>query len=161
MKETDRITHLDEEGRPRMVDVSRKERTHRSATAQGSIGFSPGVLDEITGCGTSPKGDFFVTAVVAGIQAAKRTSELIPLCHPLEIGNVDVKLHTEGEKLVVTCTVSGTERTGFEMEALVGATVALLTVYDMAKAVDRSMVVGDVMLTAKTGGKSGDYCRDG
>jgi cyclic pyranopterin phosphate synthase len=152
---TDFLTHLDGEGRPRMVDVTGKGETARKATASGVLRFSGRVPDLFSG--GNPKGDPTAAAVIAGIQAAKRTPDLIPLCHPLSAGHVDVRVERSGEReLRVTCTVSGTARTGFEMEALTGAAVALLTLYDMTKAADRSMVIDGVRLTAKTGGRSGD-----
>jgi cyclic pyranopterin phosphate synthase len=152
---TDFLTHLDGEGRPRMVDVTGKEETARRATACGVLRFSksiPGLFS-----GGNPKGDPTAAAVIAGIQAAKRTPDLIPLCHPVSAGHIDVQVERSGEReLLVTCTVTGTARTGFEMEALTGAAAALLTLYDMTKAADRSMVIDGVRLTGKTGGRSGD-----
>ena len=149
-----RMTHLDSRGRPRMVDVSGKEPSLRTATACGIITFSRDVAELMDGSG--PKGDPLTTAVLAGIQAVKRTPELIPLCHSLSAEHIDLDFSRRGTgELEATCTVTGRGPTGFEMEAMVGVTVALLTVYDMAKAVDRSMVLGEVRLTGKTGGRSG------
>ena len=139
-----RLTHLDEKGAARMVDVSAKPTTRRTATAEGRITMKPAALAAIAD-GSLGKGDALATARIAAIMAAKRTGELIPLCHPLGLETVTVDFHLANGK------------TGVEMEALTAASVALLTLYDMAKAVDRTMVISGVRLVEKTGGKSGDW----
>ena len=156
-----RLTHLDAEGRATMVDVSPKEDTERRATARGSVVMAPETLALIQSGGV-PKGDVLTVARLAGIMAAKRTSELIPLCHPLMLTSVKVELTTDPERSAVdieaTCKLTG--KTGVEMEALTAVSVAALTVYDMCKAVDRGMRIGDIRLTHKSGGKSGSYEAD-
>ncbi|MCK5785802.1 MAG: cyclic pyranopterin monophosphate synthase MoaC [Candidatus Sabulitectum sp.] len=151
-----KLTHLNEEGYARMVDVSSKQPTERTALAEGTIELGDTVLGILTG-GNSPKGNVLNTAVVAGIQAVKKTSELIPMCHPLPLHGVDIKFEFNGCNLKCLCSVSAEAKTGFEMEALVGVTTALLTVYDMLKAVDKSMVITGIRLLEKTGGKSGVF----
>ncbi len=146
--------HFDGAGKPRMVDVSRKHPTHRTATATGEIELGEKGLAAL---GSSGKGPVETTAALAGIQAAKRTWELIPLCHPLPLEKVDVVFDLCDATLRCTCTVKGEARTGFEMEAMTGAAIALLTVYDMLKAVDKGMTIGGIHLLEKTGGKSGDW----
>jgi cyclic pyranopterin phosphate synthase len=151
------LTHFDAAGRAAMVDVSAKAETARSATARGRIVMQPATLALIRE-GRAGKGDVLGVARIAGIMAAKRTAELIPLCHPLMISKVAVELEPEGEDAVaIEATVSLTGRTGVEMEALTAVTVAALTVYDMVKAVDRSMRIEDVRLVHKAGGKSGEF----
>ena len=153
-----RLTHLDDQGRAAMVDVSPKEETARTATAKGTITMAPETLALIQSGGI-PKGDVLTVARLAGIMAAKRTPDLIPLCHPLMLSSVKVELTPDSERnavdITATCKLSG--KTGVEMEALTAVSVAALTVYDMCKAVDRSMRIGDIRLTHKSGGKSGDY----
>ena len=153
-----RLSHLNEAGEARMVDVSDKAVTERSATAEGFIAMAPQTLDLIL-AGDAPKGDVLATARVAGIMAAKRTHELIPLCHPLPLTQVTVDFTPSrdpaGLRVEATAKVEG--KTGVEMEALTAASVACLTIYDMAKAVDRGMVISGIRLVEKTGGKSGDY----
>ena len=154
-----RLTHIDEHGAAHMVDVSDKTVTQRTARAQAVLVMQAATLDEIR-AGDVAKGDVFAVARVAGIQAAKRTSELIPLCHPLPLSRVAVDFEAEGTdrlKISATCKVRG--RTGVEMEALTAATVAALTVYDMCKAVDRGMRIECVELVAKSGGRSGAWQR--
>jgi len=151
-----KLSHLDAKDRPRMVDVSGKEPSLRTAVASGEIVLS-GEMFLFLEKNPAPKGNVLNTAVVAGIQAAKRTSSIIPMCHPLQIESIGIDFSLAGDCLQCTCSVSATARTGFEMEALVGVTTALLTVYDMLKAVDRRMVIRDVRLVGKTGGKSGSY----
>ena len=151
-----RLTHLDESGAARMVDVGGKAQTARSATATGRIRMAEDTLEAVRD-GSGPKGDVLAAARIAGIMAAKRTGELIPLCHPLALDSVTVDFAFEDDGLRVTATASLTGRTGVEMEALTAATVALLTVYDMAKALEKGMVIEEVRLLAKTGGKSGDW----
>ena len=153
-----KLTHFDERGAARMVDVGAKDVTRRVATAAGSIRMQPATL-KIVLAGTAKKGDVLGVARIAGIQAAKRTAELIPLCHPLALDSVtvDFDVDEEGGRVECRATVECTGRTGVEMEALTAASVALLTVYDMCKAVDRGMVLGEIRLLEKRGGKSGTY----
>ncbi|TMM49970.1 cyclic pyranopterin monophosphate synthase MoaC [Qipengyuania marisflavi] len=153
------LTHLDEHGAARMVDVGQKPETSRSAVAEGRIRMSSEALAAILE-GDNPKGDVLAAARIAGIMAAKRTSELIPLCHPLSLDAVSVDFTPEQDGLRVTATASLTGRTGVDMEAMTAASIALLTVYDMGKAVDRAMVIGGVRLLAKSGGKSGEWHAD-
>jgi cyclic pyranopterin phosphate synthase len=151
-----RLTHLDHEGAARMVDVGGKPATARRAVASGRITMSPQALAAIRE-GNAPKGDVLGTARIAGIMAAKRTGELIPLCHPLSLEAVTIDFAFEADAIRVTATASLTGRTGVEMEAMTAASIALLTIYDMAKGVDKGMVIGEVRLIAKSGGKSGDW----
>jgi cyclic pyranopterin phosphate synthase len=151
-----RLTHLDADGAARMVDVSEKAVTVREATAAGRISVSPEAAQAIRD-GLVKKGDVLAVARVAGIMAAKRTAELIPLCHPLPISGVTLDLTLEGEGVTAVATVRTTHSTGVEMEALTAVSVALLTVYDMAKALDRGMSIEGVRLVAKSGGRSGDW----
>lgn len=151
------LTHFDAAGRAAMVDVSAKDETSRTATARGRIVMAPATLALIRE-GRAGKGDVLGVARIAGIMAAKKTSELIPLCHPLMISKVTVDLEPEGEDAVaIEATVKLSGKTGVEMEALTAVTVAALTVYDMVKAVDRSMRIEDVRLVHKAGGKSGEF----
>jgi len=153
-----RLTHLDAKGQARMVDVGAKAETHRAARAEGRIRMSEAALDAIES-GDSKKGDALGVAGVAAIQAAKRTSELIPLCHPLPITHVTVDLKVDRGLGCVVCVaqVETFGRTGVEMEALVAVQIGLLTVYDMCKAVDRSMQIESVRLLEKRGGRSGHW----
>jgi len=151
-----KLTHLDEAGAAHMVDVSAKDVTKRTATAAGHIAMSADALTAIRD-GALAKGDALAVARVAGIMAAKRTADLIPLCHPLPIASVSVELVLGGSGIDCSATVTTTGQTGIEMEALTAVSVALLTLYDMAKAIDRGMVIGDVRLLAKSGGRSGDW----
>jgi cyclic pyranopterin phosphate synthase len=150
------LTHIDAEGSARMVDVSAKAETVRVATAEGRITMSAQAADAIRD-GAVKKGDVLAVARVAGIMAAKRTADLIPLCHPLPISGVTLDLIVAADGVTATATVRTAHTTGVEMEALTAVTVALLTVYDMAKALDRTMEIGGVRLLAKSGGRSGDY----
>ncbi len=150
------LTHLDEDGAARMVDVSAKLSTAREATATGRITMSREAAQAIRE-GVVKKGDVLAVARVAGIMAAKRTADLLPLCHSLPIAGVTLDLAVEGEGVTATATVRTTHSTGVEMEAMTAVSVALLTVYDMAKALDRGMVIGNVRLLAKSGGRSGDW----
>ena len=152
------LSHLDEAGHARMVDVSDKDVTRREATARGRIHLQPSTLALVVE-GSLPKGDVLATARLAAIMAAKRTHELIPLCHPLPISGVEVKLAPDHDAstIEIEATVRVTSRTGVEMEALTAVSVAALTVYDMCKAVERGMRIGDIELVAKSGGRSGDY----
>ena len=153
-----RLTHFDAEGKAAMVDVSDKVETERSATAKGSVLMKPETLALIA-AGDMKKGDVLAVARLAGIMAAKRTAELIPLCHPLALTSIKVDLAIDKARNAVdieaTCKLKG--RTGVEMEALTAVSVAALTVYDMCKAVDRGMTITEIRLTAKRGGKSGSY----
>ena len=151
-----RLTHLDENGAARMVDVGAKIPTMRSATAAGRIRMKATTLAAIRD-GSGPKGDVLSTARIAGIMAAKKTGELIPLCHPLALDSVTVDFAFASDSVNVTARASLTGKTGVEMEALTAASVALLTIYDMAKALEKGMVIEDVRLVEKTGGKSGDW----
>jgi cyclic pyranopterin monophosphate synthase len=152
------LTHLDEEGRASMVDVGAKPVTTRTATASGFVQMSPATLEAIRTQQT-PKGDALEVARIAGIMAAKRTAELIPLCHPLPITHADVQMELTDNGVAITATASIDSKTGVEMEALTAVSVAALTLYDMCKAIDKSMVISDIRLESKTGGTSGDYKR--
>jgi len=154
----DRLTHVDESGAARMVDVSEKAVTARSATASGRVLVSPAVVALLRGDGV-PKGDALGVARIAGIMAAKRTPDLVPLCHPLAISGVTVDLEVADDAVEITATVRTTDRTGVEMEALTAVSVAALTVIDMVKAVDKGAVISDVRIEAKSGGKSGEWRR--
>ena len=153
-----RLTHVDETGAARMVDVSEKDVTTRTATAAGRVLVSPEVVALLRGEGV-PKGDALGVARVAGIMAAKRTPDLVPLCHPLAISGVTVDLEVADDAVEITATVRTTDRTGVEMEALTAVAVAGLTVVDMVKAVDKAAVISDVRVLAKSGGRSGDWSR--
>ncbi|MDE0334700.1 MAG: cyclic pyranopterin monophosphate synthase MoaC [Defluviicoccus sp.] len=152
------FSHLDAEGKAVMVDVSDKDVTERTATARGTVSMAPETVRKIAAGGVA-KGDVLTVARLAGIMAAKRTAEVIPLCHPLALTAIDVELRCDEELSVVeieaTCRLAG--RTGVEMEALTAVSVAALTVYDMCKAVDRAMRIGDIRLVHKAGGRSGTF----
>jgi cyclic pyranopterin phosphate synthase len=150
-----KLTHLDETGAARMVDVGGKPATARRAVAGGRITMSEECLAAIR-AGNAPKGDVLGTARIAGIMAAKRTGDLIPMCHPLGLEAVTIDFAYEETAIRVTATASLTGKTGVEMEAMTAASIALLTIYDMAKAIDKGMVISEVRLIAKSGGKSGD-----
>jgi cyclic pyranopterin phosphate synthase len=154
----DRLTHVDESGAARMVDVSGKVPTAREAVASGRVLVSAAVVSLLRGEGV-PKGDALGVARVAGIMAAKRTPDLVPLCHPLAIAGVTVDLAVADDAVEITASVRTTDRTGVEMEALTAVSVAALTVVDMVKAVDKGAVITDVRVESKTGGKSGAYRR--
>ncbi|MGH3443807.1 MAG: cyclic pyranopterin monophosphate synthase MoaC [Nocardioidaceae bacterium] len=154
----DGLTHVDESGAARMVDVSDKEVTRREAVATGRVLVSSRVVELLRGEGV-PKGDALGVARVAGIMAAKRTPDLVPLCHPLAISGVEVDLEVADDAVEIRARVRTTDRTGVEMEALTAVSVAALAVVDMVKAVDKATVVTDVQLVSKTGGKSGPYRR--
>ncbi|HEX5769463.1 MAG TPA: cyclic pyranopterin monophosphate synthase MoaC [Nocardioidaceae bacterium] len=158
MADEARLTHVDESGAARMVDVSGKDVTKRQAVASGRVLVSADVVALLRGEGV-PKGDALGVARVAGIMAAKRTPDLVPLCHPLAISGVTVDLEVEDDAVAITATVRTTDRTGVEMEALTAVSVAALTVVDMVKAVDKGAVITDIRVEAKTGGKSGDWSR--
>ena len=153
-----RLTHFDEHGQAHMVDVAAKAETHRVARATGTIAMRPGTLAMIAS-GTAKKGDVLGIARIAAIQGAKRTAELVPLCHPIAITRVAVDFEVAAASSEVRCTaqVETTGRTGVEMEALCAVQVGLLTIYDMCKAADRGMVIGGVRLLEKSGGQSGDW----
>ena len=153
-----RLTHVDEAGAARMVDVSAKDVTKREAVASGRVLVSPEVVALLRGEGV-PKGEALGVARVAGIMAAKRTPALVPLCHPLAISGVTVDLTVADDGVDITASVRTTDRTGVEMEALTAVSVAALTVVDMVKAVDKGAIVTDVRVESKTGGKSGTYRR--
>jgi cyclic pyranopterin monophosphate synthase len=153
-----KLTHTDEQGHARMVDTSEKPVTTRRATASARVSMAAATVASIRDH-TTPKGDPLETARLAGIMAAKRTAELIPLCHPLPLTHVDVQARIEGAGIHLEAEVSTNAQTGVEMEALTAVSVAALTVYDMCKALDRAITITDVRLDSKTGGKSGDYRR--
>jgi cyclic pyranopterin phosphate synthase len=152
------LTHLDEAGAARMVDVSAKDVTARTARATGRVLVAPRVV-ELLRSGGVPKGDALATARIAGIMGAKRTADLIPLCHPLAVSGVTVDLVVAEDAVEITATVKTTDRTGVEMEALTAVSVAALALVDMVKAVDKGAVITDVRVEEKTGGKSGDWQR--
>ncbi|MBA3303159.1 MAG: cyclic pyranopterin monophosphate synthase MoaC [Acidimicrobiia bacterium] len=152
------LTHLDPLGRARMVDVTPKEATHRRALARCKVFMEPDTTS-LLARGALPKGDVLAVARVAGIQAAKKTPDLIPLCHPLLVGSVFVNFTIDDASVTVEAQVETVDRTGVEMEALTAASVAALTIYDMCKSVDRTMVIGDLALWEKTGGRSGTFRR--
>ena len=154
----DRLTHVDESGAARMVDVTAKDVTARTATASGRVLVSPTVVGLLRGEGV-PKGDALAVARIAGIMGAKQTPALIPLCHPLSVSGVEVDLAVTDESVDISATVRTADRTGVEMEALTAVSVAALTVVDMVKAVDKAAVITDVRVETKTGGKSGAWSR--
>lgn len=153
-----KLTHLDDSGAAHMVDISAKATTVREARASGQISMSPKAIDAIKD-GTAKKGDVLAVARVAGIMAAKRTSELIPLCHPVTLSSVSVNFDITGSAITVTVTARSSGLTGVEMEALTAVSATLLTLYDMVKAVDKAMIMSDIKLLTKSGGKSGDWHR--
>lgn len=154
-----KLTHLDEQGAAHMVDVGAKDITQRTASAQAIVTMKPETLRMIAD-GRAPKGDVFACARIAGIMAAKRTSDLIPMCHPIPIDSVAIEIEPVSEtKIRLVSTLRCTHKTGIEMEALTAVSVAALTIYDMCKAVDRGMRVDEVLLLHKSGGKSGEYHR--
>jgi cyclic pyranopterin monophosphate synthase len=151
-----KLSHYDQSGKSKMVDVSGKSATPREAEASAFVAMSPAVLKAL---GSNPKGDPLETARLAGIMAAKKTADLIPLCHPLPLSHVDVQLRQCENGVAITSKVKTTAETGVEMEALVAASVAALTVYDMCKALDKGIEIREIVLEKKSGGKSGDYVR--
>jgi cyclic pyranopterin phosphate synthase len=154
------LTHLDSDHHPTKVDVSDKAPSKRTATAEARVRFPAAVATALRNGGfRSPKGPVFDTAIVAGVMGAKRTHELIPFCHPLGLENCRIHIELEGDTAVIRCTVSVHHKTGVEMEALTGASIAALTVYDMCKALSHDIVIGDLRLLAKDGGKS-SYVRE-
>jgi cyclic pyranopterin monophosphate synthase len=152
-----KLSHFDSAGSPRMVDVSSKPETRRTARAQAFVRIAPGVLARLP---QNPKGNPLEIARIAGIAAAKKTADLIPLCHPLMLSHADVEVHVEKDGVRITAAAATTAQTGVEMEALTAAAVAALTVYDMTKALDKSIAIEDLYLIEKTGGKSGDFHRE-
>ncbi len=152
------FTHIDDQGRARMVDVSDKEKTRRLAVARGMIRMRPDTLEKIYG-GDVKKGNVLETARIAGVMAAKRTSELIPMCHPLALTHLDIEFSADrgNHAVAIRSEVSTLDRTGVEMEAIVAVSVAAVTIYDMCKSYDRKMVVSEVGLIKKSGGKSGTF----
>lgn len=156
----EQLTHLDEHGHAAMVDVGDKAVTTRTAIAQGEVQMQPATLAAIRD-GTAPKGDVLAAARIAGIMAAKRTPELIPLCHTLLLSKVavDFEIDEPGQRVIITATIRCNGQTGVEMEALTAVSVAALTIYDMAKALEKTMVIGAIRLLEKRGGKSGDWQR--
>ena len=155
---SDRLTHVDESGAARMVDVGDKDVTARTASASGRVLLNRAVVDLLRGEGV-PKGDALAVARIAGIMGAKQTPSLIPLCHPLAISGVTVDLAVTDESVDITATVRTTDRTGVEMEALTAVSVAALTVVDMVKAVDKAAVITDIRVETKSGGRSGQWTR--
>ena len=153
-----KLSHYDSSGSPRMVDVSAKDETRRTARAHAFVRIAPATLKELP---RNPKGNPLEIARIAGIAAAKRTSELIPLCHPLMLTHADVQATVEKKGVRIVATAATTAQTGVEMEALTAAAVAALTVYDMLKALDKSIQIQDLYLLEKTGGKSGEFRRKG
>lgn len=156
------LTHLDDQGNPRMVDVGGKSVTHRVARARARVRLPSAVTEVISGGDIhTRKGPVFQTARIAGVTGAKRTADLIPFCHPLALEQCDVAISIDGDQVDITCTVSLHGRTGVEMEALTGASVAALTVYDMCKALSHDIVIESVELLHKSGGRSGNIDREG
>lgn len=151
-------THIDAEGNVMMVDVSGKNVTERTAVAEGRIAMTPAALDAVR-ARSFAKGDVITVAQLAGIMGAKKTADIIPLCHPLPLANSKVEMTVEDAGIHAVCTVKTTGRTGVEMEALTGVSIALLTIYDMCKSVDKGMEISGIRLLKKSGGKSGDYVR--
>jgi len=151
-----KLTHIDEQGRPVMVDISEKNVSLRSALARSVVSLPAKVLEQLINDDLqTKKGPVFQTAIIAGIMAAKKTGELIPLCHPLGLDNCNIEIHiNEQKEVVIDCTAKITAKTGVEMEALVGASIAALTVYDMCKALSQDIVIKETRLMQKTGGKS-------
>ncbi|HZW93510.1 MAG TPA: cyclic pyranopterin monophosphate synthase MoaC [Candidatus Eremiobacteraceae bacterium] len=151
-----KLSHYDAAGRARMVDVSGKTNTRREAEASAFVSVQPDVLKAMS---KNPKGDPFEVARIAGIMAAKRTSDLIPMCHTLPLSHVDVEMRLCENGVAITTKVAAVAKTGVEMEALVAATISALTIYDMAKSLDKGIEIREIVLQRKTGGKSGDYRR--
>ena len=160
MTDGGRLTHFDEAGRARMVDVGEKDITHRRAIAVGRVEMQPETV-ELIRTNRVKKGDPLAVAQIAGIMAAKKTHELVPMCHPLLLTRVDLALELDDTGVAITATVETRGQTGVEMEALTAVSMAALTVYDMVKAVDRGMTITGIGLKQKSGGKSGDWTREG
>lgn len=157
-----KLTHIDKKGKAKMVDVTAKDITEREAVAKGSVFMQQGTL-EVVLANEIKKGDVLGVAMIAGIMAAKKTGEIIPLCHPLNITSVDISFEPVRDKkcIDITATVKVSSQTGVEMEALTAVSVAALTIYDMCKAIDKGMTISNIRLMKKTGGKSGTYVRTG
>ena len=154
------LSHINSSGEARMVDVGQKDTTEREAVAKGRVVMKPGTLEQIRTAGLK-KGDVLAVARVAGIMAAKKTPDLIPLCHPIPIDNITIEFDLSGDDSIeITATVKSTGKTGVEMEALVAASVSALTIYDMAKSIDKEMTISQIYLESKKGGKSGVYRRE-
>ncbi|MFS0857828.1 cyclic pyranopterin monophosphate synthase MoaC [Paenibacillus taichungensis] len=154
-----KLTHFNEQGRARMVDISGKESTVRTAVAVSKVTMNPATLEAIRE-GRIGKGDVLAVAQIAGIQGAKKTSDWIPMCHPLALTGVDIRFHDNGvDELQIEVTVKTEGKTGVEMEALTAASAAALTIYDMCKALQKDMIIGPTMLNSKSGGKNGDFSR--
>ena len=153
------FSHIDEKGNAKMVDVSEKEITRRIAVADGFMRIKPDVLKQITD-GNMPKGDVLSTAKIAGIQDAKKTGELIPMCHPLGLDHADIEFEIAADGIKITATAIVHAKTGVEMEALTAVSVAALTIYDMCKSADKSMAIDKIRLLKKSGGRSGEYIRE-
>ncbi|NEU61401.1 cyclic pyranopterin monophosphate synthase MoaC [Paenibacillus sp. ALJ109b] len=154
-----KLTHFNEQGRARMVDISGKESTVRTAVAVSKVTMNPATLEAIWE-GRIGKGDVLAVAQIAGIQGAKKTSDWIPMCHPLALTGVDIRFHDNGvDELQIEVTVKTEGKTGVEMEALTAASAAALTIYDMCKALQKDMIIGPTMLNSKSGGKNGDFSR--
>ncbi|WP_426253272.1 cyclic pyranopterin monophosphate synthase MoaC [Paenibacillus pabuli] len=154
-----KLTHFNEQGRARMVDISGKESTVRTAVAVSKVTMNPATLEAIR-AGRIGKGDVLAVAQIAGIQGAKKTSDWIPMCHPLALTGVDIRFHDNGvDELQIEATVKTEGKTGVEMEALTAASAAALTIYDMCKAMQKDMIIGPTMLNSKSGGKNGDFSR--
>jgi cyclic pyranopterin phosphate synthase len=152
------LTHLDEKGQPRMVDVGGKAVTHRTAHARAVVAFPADAARRLEAAGfATSKGPVFHTAIVAGVMAAKRTPDLVPFCHPLALEDCRIEIRMEGDEALIDCHVSLHARTGAEMEAMTGAAVAALTVYDMCKSLSKGIVIRDTRLLEKSGGKSGEW----
>lgn len=156
---TEGFTHLDDQGRARMVDVGSKDVTQREAVAEARVSMSDEVRHRLV-AGSLPKGDAFAVARVAAIQGAKRTSDLVPLCHPLPLDSVNATLEATDSGVLIRVTARVTARTGVEMEAMTGAAIGAITLYDMIKGLDRGAEIGPVRLISKSGGKSGDWRRE-
>lgn len=152
------LTHLNDRGEVRMIDVGEKEETRRSAVAEGLVRMPADLVDRFF-AGDLPKGDAAAVARIAGIMGAKRTSEIVPLCHPIELSSVDISLESAGHGVAITATVSTTSRTGVEMEALTAVSAAALTIYDMVKSVERGVTIETVRLRMKEGGRTGKWER--
>jgi cyclic pyranopterin phosphate synthase len=156
------FSHIDAQNRPTMVDVGDKSASKRSATAESRVVFPAAVAAALREQGfNTAKGPVFQTAIIAGVMAAKKTYELIPFCHPLPIENCKIEIELQGDAAVIRCTVSVHHKTGVEMEALTGASVAALTIYDMCKALSHAIEIGPTCLLAKSGGRSGEYLKPG
>jgi cyclic pyranopterin phosphate synthase len=155
-----KLSHLDDEGRPHMVNVGEKATTARRAVARGALVTGSDIMRRLAD-GNTPKGNVYEIARIAGIQGAKRTSELVPLCHPLPLDHVDVRLTPAADRILIEAEASCEGRTGVEMEAMTAVSVAALTLYDMLKAWSHDLEIADIVLVEKTGGRSGTYRRDG